>query len=189
MSRLGLRPLPIPESVTVTVSDGVLHAKGLKGELSVTIPAMIDVAVADGAVLVKPHQEKLSEHKATERAALWGTTWALIRNVLAGVSKGFEKKLELHGVGYRAELSGKILKLFVGFTHPVEFEAPPTIAFRVEKNIISIEGPSKYLVGELAASIRRARPPEPYKGKGVRYVGEVVRRKAGKVAGAAGGGA
>ncbi|MDP3685751.1 MAG: 50S ribosomal protein L6 [bacterium] len=186
MSRLGLRPLPIPEGVTVTVADGALHAKGPKGTLSVAIPAIMNVSIADGTVTVRPRIGAAG--KVSERAAHWGTTWALIRNVLAGVSQGFEKRLELQGVGYRAELSGKILRLFLGFTHPVEFETPSDIVFQVEKNIITVQGPDKSLVGEVAASIRRARPPEPYKGKGVRYVGEVVRRKAGKVAGAAAGG-
>ncbi|TSC72994.1 MAG: large subunit ribosomal protein L6 [Parcubacteria group bacterium Gr01-1014_38] len=186
MSRLGLRPLTIPDGVSVTVAGGALQAKGPKGALSVIIPTIIGVSVADGKVIIRPREE--AGGKATEAAALWGTTWALVRNVLIGVSQGFEKQLELHGVGYRAELSGKVLRLFLGFTHPVKVEAPSDVTFRVEKNIITVHGPDKSLVGELAASIRRARPPEPYKGKGIRYVGEIVRRKAGKVAGAAAGG-
>lgn len=187
MSRLGLRPLPIPDGVTVTVADGALHAKGMKGALSVVIPTPIGVSVDQGTVIVRPRES--TGRKTTETAALWGTTWSLIRNALTGVSRGFTKQLELQGVGYRADLSGKILRLFLGFTHPVEFETPPDMTLLVEKNIITVQGPDKSLVGELAASIRRARPPEPYKGKGIRYVGEFVRRKAGKVAGAATGAA
>lgn len=181
MSRLARIALPLPSGVTVTVSGGVLEASGPQGKQSVVIPASIVVAVDDGRVRVQSPAAVLRDK---EKRALQGTIWALIRNALVGVSEGYRRQLELHGVGYRAEAKGTTLRLFLGFSHPVEVQAPPAISFTVEKNVITVSGPSKYLVGEVAASLRRLRPPEPYKGKGVRYLGEIVRRKAGKVAGA-----
>lgn len=181
MSRLGRRPIPIPSGVTVTVADSTLGATGPKGTLTLVIPSAMTVTVHDQTVVVRPMREPV---RSKESLALWGTIWSLVRNTLTGVSQGYVRKLELQGIGYRAEVSAGKLTLFLGFSHPVEVVAPPDITFAVEKNVITVSGPSKYLVGEVAAAIRRLRPPEPYKGKGVRYQGEVVRRKAGKVAGA-----
>lgn len=182
MSRLGLRPLPIPTEVTVSLQGNTVQVTGPKGRLTVQLPSAVTVSMAEGAVLIRPVR---TAELRTEDRALWGTAWALTRNALQGASQGSVTQLELHGVGYRAELAGKALRLFLGFTHPIQVEAPPSITFAVEKNIITVSGPDKAVVGEVAASIRRRRPPEPYKGKGIRYVGEIVRRKAGKVAGAA----
>lgn len=183
MSRLGRRPLPIPPGVTVEADETSVRVEGPKGTLTTRLPRGIVAAVEDGAVVVRPAPGR---ERARGVAAVWGTAWAHIGNALRGVTEGFTKKLELQGVGYRAELTGRTLKLLLGFSHPVEVEAPEGITFSVEKNIITVAGSSKQAVGEAAAAIRRIRPPEPYKGKGVRYEGEVVRRKPGKLAGAAG---
>lgn len=180
MSRLGRRPIPIPPGVTVTLVGGHLEATGPKGTVAIRLPRDVVVEAADSTVTLRPASGK---ERARGVSARWGTTSALIRNALSGAAAGFEKKLELHGVGYRAEVTDRTLHLSVGFSHPVEVEAPEGIIFSVEKNIITVAGVAKDAVGEIAAAIRRVRPPEPYKGKGIRYVGEVVRRKAGKVAG------
>lgn len=182
MSLLGRRSLPLPSGVTVKVENRILTASGPKGTLSVSVPAGIDVNVSESAVRVSP---VAGREGARGIAASWGTTWAHIRNALVGVSQGFEKKLELHGVGYRAEIAGTTLRLSLGFSHPVEVEPPMGISFAVSKNVVTVSGANNVQVGDVAAGIRRLRPPEPYKGKGIRYVGEVVRRKAGKVAGTA----
>lgn len=168
----------------MTVEGRLARFKGPKGTLDLQLPLSVSASVLAGAVAVRPLREPVERR---DDRALWGTAWSLVRNALHGVSQGYVKRLELQGVGYRAELTGASLRLFLGFTQPVQVEAPPDITFAVEKNLITVSGPSKYLVGEVAASIRRLRPPEPYKGKGVRYLGEIVRRKAGKVAGAAAG--
>lgn len=181
MSRLALKPLSIPSGVTVTVRDGVLSAQGPKGTLTVRIHPDVAVTIDGSALTVIP---VAGREDAKGVRAQWGTVWSLVRNAVDGVARGYAKQLELQGVGYRAELAGQTVRLAVGFTHPVDIPAPSGVTFRVEKNIITVEGADKALVGEVAASIRRVRPPEPYKGKGIRYVGEVVRRKQGKVAGA-----
>lgn len=181
MSKLARRELMIPDGVSVTVSDGTVQARGPQGTLSVPVHADIAVRAEAQAVIVRPRPGR---EQVRGVRAQWGTTWALIRNALEGVTKGFERRLELHGVGYRAELTGRTLRLSLGFTHPVAVEAPEGITFRVEKNLLTVAGAEKQQVGEVAAAIRRLRPPEPYKGKGIRYLGEVVRRKAGKAAGA-----
>lgn len=173
--------ISLPSGTTVRVVDGSLEAQGPKGLLTLRIPPSMEVVVGEESIAVRP---KAGHGASFLDRALWGTTWSLVRNAVVGVSEAFQKQLELQGVGYRAELSGSRLKLFLGFTHSVDVEAPSGVTFRVEKNIITVSGVSKYAVGETAASIRRLRPPEPYKGTGVRTVGEVVRRKAGKTAGA-----
>lgn len=179
MSRVGSQPIPIPSDVTVTINDSHVHVKGPKGELEHTLPEGVAIEEKDEELVVSVKKE------TSQLKALWGTNRALIANMVEGVKEGFEKKLEIHGVGYRAEVAGITLKLNVGFSHVVEIEAPEGISFAVEKNVITVSGIDKVLVGETAARIRRVRKPEPYKGKGIRYQGEYVRRKQGKKAAAA----
>ena len=176
MSRIGKKPIEIPEGVDVEVSDGKVVIKGSKGELSQRIRPEIGVEKKEGKIYVSPKIE------TKQTKAFWGLFRALLANMVKGVTQGYEKKLELQGIGYRATLEGKDLVLQIGFTHPVKIEAPEGIEFKVEKNIIIISGIDKGLVGQTAAKIRKTRPPEPYKGKGIRYVGEKVRRKVGKKA-------
>ena len=177
MSRIGKQPIEIPSGVTVTIANGVVNVKGPKGELSHTLHREISVS-QEGTTLVC-----LAPKVSKQSSALWGTTRAVIAGLITGVSVGFAKKLEMQGVGYRAALKGKNLELSVGFSHTVPVIAPEGISFKVEKELITIEGANKYLVGQIAANIRAVRPPEPYKGKGIRYQGEKVRRKVGKVVG------
>jgi large subunit ribosomal protein L6 len=177
MSRIGKQPIPVPPGVTVTVDDRVVQAKGPLGELVFTVHPAISVTVEDGIVQCSVARQ------TKEAAALWGTTRARVANLVQGVHTGFTKKLELQGIGFRAQVKGKNLELQLGFSHPVVIEALPGITFTVEKEIITIAGPDIVVVGQVAADIRKLRKPEPYKGKGVRYVGEHVRRKVGKVVG------
>lgn len=176
MSRIGKKPIIIPKSVTVSKNGSLLTVKGEKGELARTLIPEVDVEIADGVLTVKP----IGTSRKTP--ALWGLYRALIQGMVEGVSKGFEKRLEIEGVGYRVALEGKDLKFALGFSHPVLFPAPDGITFVVEKNAIIVKGINKELVGEIAAKIRGLKKPEPYKGKGIRYAGEVIRRKAGKKA-------
>lgn len=179
MSRIGKQTIEIPSGVTATVEGSTVHVKGPKGSLSIPVHPDIAVVVADNVM-------KCSISHTTKKApALWGTMRAILANAVSGVHEGFTKKLELQGVGYRASLQGANLQLLVGFSHPVLIEAPEGISFTVEKEIITVTGFDAYLVGQVAANIRKVRPPEPYKGKGIRYVGEHVRRKVGKVVGSA----
>ncbi|MEX2055072.1 MAG: 50S ribosomal protein L6 [Candidatus Andersenbacteria bacterium] len=177
MSRIGKQPIPIPTGVTVSVDGFAVHVKGPKGELTTKIHPLITVAVKDSAVVCEV------KRPTKQTAALWGTTRANIANMVTGVTEGFTKQLELQGVGYRATLKGKNLEMALGFSHPVLITAPEGISFTVEKEFITIAGIDTVKVGQVAADIRKIRPPEPYKGKGVRYVGEKVRRKVGKVVG------
>jgi large subunit ribosomal protein L6 len=175
MSRIGRQPLPIPDGVSVDVGAGSVAVKGPKGELSQTVSPDMTVAVDDG-VLTVARPTNRGEHRA-----LHGLTRSLIANMVAGVTDGFQKTLEIQGVGYRARLQGKALELSVGYSHPVSMPAPEGIEFEVpQPTQIIVRGIDKQLVGETAARIRRVRPPEPYKGKGIRYEGEHVRRKVGK---------
>jgi len=176
MSRIGKLPVLLPEAVKVTVSDVMVKVEGPKGSLERKLPRVIGVEIKDKEVLVK------TKSKIKTAKALHGTWRALIANMVKGVSEGWAKKLELVGVGYRAEGSDRELTLTVGFSHPVKVEAPEGITFAIEKTFITIEGIDKELVGKVAAEIRAIRPPEPYKGKGIKYVDEVVRRKPGKAA-------
>jgi large subunit ribosomal protein L6 len=177
MSRIGKQPIEVPSGVTVEVAGATVNVSGPGGKLAQRISPDMKVTVNDGQVLVeRPSDER--EHRA-----LHGLTRSLIANMVEGVTKGFEKRLEIQGVGYRAALQGKDLELQVGFSHPVAFPAPEGIEFEVPApNRIGIKGIDKQLVGETAARIRRIRKPEPYKGKGIRYEGEYVRKKAGKAA-------
>ena len=177
MSRIGKMPVPVPGGVTVTVEDGVLRAKGPLGELTVHVPSEMTVDVDKEEIRV----ERPSESK-THRS-LHGLTRTLVNSAVVGVSKGFEKRLEIQGVGYRAEIKGKSLVLHLGFSHPITMDAPEGIEFEVPAPTkVVVKGVDKQKVGQQAANVREKRPPEPYKGKGVRYEGEFVRRKAGKTA-------
>jgi large subunit ribosomal protein L6 len=175
MSRIGKKPVAIPKGVTVALSDHTLSVKGPKGELTRTFHREILLAVADNQVTVnRPSDE--NKHKA-----LHGLSRTLVQNMVDGVSKGYQKVLEIQGVGYKAEPKPYGLNLVVGFSHPVKYEAPQGIKLTVENNtVVKVDGADKELVGQVAAELRNVRPPEPYKGKGIRYQGEQVRRKAGK---------
>ena len=180
MSRVGKLTVEIPDEVRVEISASEVKVVGSKGELSLDIPNVLNVDAKDGQILV-------STKKITKRSkSLHGTYRSLISNMVTGVKDGWLKTLELVGTGYRAKLEGDTLIITVGFSHPVKFKAPKGITFKVEKSLITVEGIDKELVGQTAAMIRAIRPPEPYKGKGIRYQDEVVRRKPGKVAKAAG---
>lgn len=179
MSRIGKKPIPIPEGVTVTVGGNLITLKGPKGELKREIHPDVQVAAEEKEIKVS------IKRKSRKSAALWGLFRTLLANLVEGVTKGFEKKLEFEGIGFRAALEGNTLVMQLGFSHPVRFEAPGGVKFSVEKNVITISGINKELVGNTAAKIRSLRLPEPYKGKGIRYQGEVIRRKAGKKAVAA----
>ena len=183
MSRIGKKPITIPEGVEIKIEDSEIRVKGPKGELKREIRPEIKVEIKEKEILVSP----LKETKKTK--AFWGLTRALINNMVKGVIEGYEKKLQIEGVGYKARVEGEYLILEVGFSHPVKIKQPEGINFSVEKNIITVSGIDKELVGQVAAKIRKVRPPEPYKGKGIRYLGEQIRKKAGKKMVAAAGGA
>ena len=175
MSRTGKKPIAPVSGVTVTINDRTVTAKGPKGEQSLTLMDIVNAKLTDGAVVIEPANE------STEARAAWGTTRALINNLVVGVSAGFEKKLQIQGVGYRAAMQGKDLKLSLGFSHEVVFETPKGITIAAPSQTeVTITGIDKQQVGQVAADIRGWRPPEPYKGKGVRYVGEYIARKEGK---------
>ncbi|HEX4625319.1 MAG TPA: 50S ribosomal protein L6 [Solirubrobacteraceae bacterium] len=175
MSRIGRQPIPIPDSVTVRVEPDRVDVKGPKGELSERIPRDIEVVQEDGQLLVRRPTNR-GEHRA-----LHGLTRSLVANMVIGVTDGYAKTLEIQGVGYRAQKRGSDLELALGFSHPVPIKAPDGIEFEVpQPTRIVVRGISKQLVGEVAANIRKQRPPEPYKGKGIRYEGEYVARKVGK---------
>ena len=179
MSRVGRKPIPIPSGVSVEALDGGVRVKGPKGTLTERMPARVAVRVDGGTVSVARNDEN------KDTRALHGLARALIQNMVRGVVEPFVKELEIQGVGYRADVAGKTLKLLLGFSHPVELAIPEGIKIAVDKNVmIRIEGINRQQVGQFAADLRSIRPPEPYKGKGIRYVGERVRRKVGK-AGAA----
>ncbi len=174
MSRLGKQPIKIPNGVEVTTEKGVLTVKGPKGTLTRKLVPDVLFAIADGEVTVTP---KAGSDKAK---ALWGTYAAHLINMLKGVTDGFIKKLEIEGVGYRAEAQGQKIKLSMGYSHPVELIAPEGVAILVEKSFITLSGADVEKVGQFAADVRAVREPEPYKGKGIHYVGEYIIRKQGK---------
>jgi large subunit ribosomal protein L6 len=175
MSRIGKKPVEVPDGVTIDAGVGMVKVKGPKGELSQQVSSEMKIE-QDAGVLTVARPTDRGEHRA-----LHGLTRSLIANMVEGVTDGFEKRLEIQGVGYRARLQGKALELSVGYSHPVAISAPDGIEFEVpQPTQIIVRGIDKQLVGEMAARIRRVRPPEPYKGKGIRYAGEQVRRKVGK---------
>ncbi len=176
MSNIGKQPIILEAGVTVTKDGRDITVAGTKGTLSWSIPAGISVEIEDGKVVIK------KDHDAQYLSKFYGLTRALLSNMVTGVSKGFDRKLELSGVGYRARVDGRDLVLNVGFSHPVKISAPENINFAVEENIITISGIDKQIVGDIASKIRKVRPPDPYKAKGIKYEGEKIRRKAGKAA-------
>lgn len=180
MSRIGKKTTLIPNGVTVTAENGVLTVQGPKGTLSRPIHKLVTITVEDGMASVSVKKETVKFERS-----LWGTFSAHISNMVQGVTEGFKKQLEVNGVGYRVAMQGTELKIEVGYSHPVMFKIPAGITASVEKNVITIEGADKEVVGQVAAEIRAIRKPEPYKGKGIKYMDEVIRRKAGKAAKAA----
>jgi large subunit ribosomal protein L6 len=179
MSRIGRKPVPIPQGVNVQVADGTVRAEGPKGKLSQPIPTPLSAKVEGNALLiVRPDDDRRVR-------ALHGLTRALMANMVSGVKDGFERKLEIVGIGYRAQMQGKAIQLALGYSHPVIFPLPDGITAEIDKQTaITLKGADKALLGQTAAKLRALRKPDPYKGKGIRYVGEYVRRKVGKKAGA-----
>jgi len=176
MSRVGKKPIEIPQGVEINIENNLVSVKGPKGELKTEISSEIKIEKKDNEIIVFPEKED------TKSKALWGLSRSLIFNMVEGVVNGYEKKLEIQGVGYRANIEGEDLVLLVGFSHPVKIKKPEGINFEVNKNIITVSGIDKELVGQIAAKIKKVKKPEPYKGKGIRYLGEEVRRKSGKKA-------
>lgn len=177
MSRLGKLPIKIPAGVQVTVTEKDLVFKGPKGELRLKANPAVSVKVENAEIIVAPY-----DLNSKNASAMWGLVWSLVTNSVVGVSAGFTKKLEINGVGYRAASAGGKLNMSLGFSHPVVFDLPKGITATVESNTITLAGADKALLGETAARIRKIRKPEPYKGKGIKYSDEVIRRKAGKAA-------
>lgn len=182
MSKIGKKPIVIPQGVSIAVENNIAKVKGTKGELHIPLHPKVSVVVADGAATVSV---KNAEDK--RQKALWGTFRSLLAGAVVGVREGYMKRLEIQGVGYKAAAADDKLTLHLGYSHPIELAVPAGLTATVEKNVIVITGIDKQMVGQFAAVVRSKRPPEPYKGKGIRYEGEVVRRKAGKVVKAVGG--
>ncbi|MEI6288280.1 MAG: 50S ribosomal protein L6 [bacterium] len=178
MSRIGKQPVIIPAGVDVNIDGKVITVKGPKGQLTQVIHDHVLLKIVDNQVIVN-----IKDESDRSQGALWGLFARLIKNMVTGVTVGFEKKLEINGIGFKAAVNGKVLTLNVGFSHPVEFPFPDGTDIRVEGNAIIVSGNDKQVVGETAAKIRRIKKPEPYKGKGIKYADEQVRRKAGKAAG------
>ena len=175
MSRVGKKPVPVPSGVTATVTGQLVKVKGQKGELSFTVPDKVTVSMQDNAITVDPRDQ------SKEARSLWGTSRAQVAVLMEGVSKGFEKRLEINGVGYRAAMAGKTLKLSLGYSHDVDYEIPAGLTITTPRPTeIVIAGIDKQKVGQAAAEIRDFRGPEPYKGKGVKYANEFIFRKEGK---------
>jgi len=175
MSRIGKKPVALPKGVTAAVDGKTVKVKGPKGELKVTLVAEVDAKLGDGGITLTPREDMENAR------AMWGMSRTLVNNLVVGVTEGFTSKLEIQGVGYRAAVQGKNLNLQLGFSHDVVYPIPAGIAITAEKpTMLTVSGIDKQLVGQVAAEIRAYRKPEPYKGKGVRYVGEYVRRKEGK---------
>jgi large subunit ribosomal protein L6 len=179
MSRIGRMPIPVPSGVKVHVADGAVRVEGPKGKLARSLPREVAVAVDGSTVNVTRSEE-------TRRArGIHGLTRKLVANMVEGVSKGFTRTLEIAGVGYRAEARGNILHLTLGYSHPIAYQLPPGVTAKVDRQVVvTIEGPDREVLGQVAAALRELRPPEPYKGKGMKYAEEKIRRKAGKAAGA-----
>jgi large subunit ribosomal protein L6 len=175
MSRIGKNPVPIPAGVQVELVGQLLNVSGGKGKLSLPISADVTATIADGAVTIAPKDE--SKHAR----AMWGTTRALVNNMVTGVSTGFTRTLEINGVGYRAAVQGKVLNLQLGYSHDIPYPIPDNIQIACERpTLIAVSGADRQRVGQVAAEIRGYRPPEPYKGKGIKYADETIRRKEGK---------
>ncbi|MBU1164669.1 50S ribosomal protein L6 [Patescibacteria group bacterium] len=177
MSRIGKLPIEIPQGVKFEIKDNVAKVTGPKGELEKEFHPKVKIEQKENEIIVS-----VKNPSNKEEAALWGLTRSLVANLVQGVTVGFEKKLEVNGVGYKAEVTGDTLVLNIGYSHPVEYKIKPTIKVEVEKNVITISGIDKQMVGQVAAEIRSTRRPEPYKGKGIKYIDEIIRRKVGKTA-------
>ncbi len=177
MSRVGQNPVPIPSGVEVSIAEGVLTAKGKLGEQRVPLHDTVEVAVEGDSIVVKPRD-------GSKRArTMWGTMRSLVNNAVVGVSEGFTRRLSIVGVGYRAQVQGRSLTLQLGYSHDVKYEIPEGVEIRIEgdrQDVVTVSGPSKQQVGQVASEIRAFRKPEPYKGKGIRYADEVILRKEGK---------
>jgi len=182
MSKIGKKPVELKPGITVSITGQNVAVSGPKGQLSFVVPAGIKAELVENQILISQ-----VEKNSNETNALFGLTRAMLNNLVKGVGDGFQKKLELSGVGYRAQAAGNVLTLSVGYSHQVIIKADAGITFTVEENIITIAGSDKAEIGNVAAKVRAVRPPEPYKGKGIKYVGERIRRKAGKAAKAVGG--
>ncbi|HYD50756.1 MAG TPA: 50S ribosomal protein L6 [Terriglobales bacterium] len=181
MSRIGKMPIPVPASVKVTTSDGVVNIEGPKGKLQHPLPAGTSIEL-EGSTL---HVRRQDEERGTR--SVHGLTRRILSNMVSGVSTGFTRVLEINGVGYRADVRGQVIQLSLGYSHPIIFQLPSGVQAKVDKQtVITLEGFDRQLLGEVAAQIRKLRPPEPYKGKGIKYAEERLRRKAGKAAGAGG---
>lgn len=176
MSKIGKKPIEIPSGVNVKIEDGSIYVKGPKGELTKLLTEGVKVVIEGNLVILTPVKED------RENSAKWGLQRALIANMITGVTEGFEKVLEFQGVGYKAAVKGNNLEMGLGYSHPIIIPGVEGITFSVEKNSVKIAGSDKELVGRVAAAIREKRPPEPYKGSGIRYKNEVIKRKAGKKA-------
>ena len=175
MSRIGKKPVAVPAGVTATVTGQTVKVKGAKGELSFVVPDRVNVAMEDGAIAVQPRDE------TKQARAMWGMSRSQVANLVEGVSKGYEKKLDINGVGYRAAVAGKVLKLALGYSHEIDFDIPAGITIVTPKPTeILVSGIDKQRVGQVAAEIRELRGPEPYKGKGIKYSDEFIFRKEGK---------
>lgn len=174
MSRIGKMPIAVPKEAQVKLADNMVHVEGPKGKLEHSVPPGIQVSMSEGSLCVERTSDELTVR------SLHGLTRTIIANMIEGVTRGFVKELEVVGVGYRTEKSGTTLKMTLGYSHPIVFEEPEGIQIKVDKQTIRVEGIDRCLVGQVAATIRRFKKPDVYKGKGVRYVGEVVRKKVGK---------
>jgi large subunit ribosomal protein L6 len=174
MSRLGKRPIAIPNNTQVSVVDSLITVKGPKGELTLKYKPAVKISITDEGVLLEPAKDNI------ESNSLWGTYASEVRSMIQGVNEHFEKKLIIEGVGFKSELQGNSIKFALGFSHPIIMDIPEGLTCTQEKNVISISGPSKEKVGQFAAVVRALKKPEPYKGKGIRYSDEIVRRKEGK---------
>ena len=181
MSRIGKQTIEIPQGVTVTVADGQITVQGAKGTLTRPVHPLVTIAQNDGIVTVD-----VANKENKEERSLWGTYASHVKNMVIGVTEGFKKQLEVNGVGYKVAMQGTDIKLDVGYSHPVIFNVPAEIKASTEKNVITLESADKEILGATAAEIRAIRKPEPYKGKGIKYMDEQIRRKAGKAAKAAG---
>ena len=177
MSRIGKKPVPVPQGVTANVDGQTVTAKGPKGELKFVVNDEVLVKMEDGAVKLDPRDQ------SKDARSKWGMSRTQVENIMTGVKDGFERKLEINGVGYRAEVKGDTMVLTLGYSHPVEYKLPAGVSAKVDKNIVILSAIDKQILGAAAAEIRGFRPPEPYKGKGVKYVEETILRKAGKAAG------
>jgi large subunit ribosomal protein L6 len=177
MSRIGKQPIIIPEGIQISIKDSIIEVSGSKGKLTENLVPNVNVEIKDKEVLVSVNKPEDKEQRSR-----WGLQRSLINNMVIGVSEGFSKQLEVNGVGYKVALQGKKMVLNVGYSHPVDYDLPEGIDAQVEKNLITISGSDKQLVGQVSAEIRAIKKPEPYKGKGIKYIDEVIRRKEGKIA-------